>query len=160
MGGYGSVVPDTGLTHSEFASSESLDDIATYASGVGPSKDTILRVGDDRFIEEATHLVTRIQARGLQVHPYTFRCAGSRARLSTTGSGPAPSVRMDSRRQLSLWGAASTPSRSASCLSSLGAGVSAVISSCPCRRRAHSVRQKGPLHAQQRGRVPCLRLRC
>jgi len=41
-----------------------LDDIATYANGIGPAKGMILR---------DPSLVTRAQERGLKVHPYTVR---------------------------------------------------------------------------------------
>lgn len=50
-----------------------LDDIATYATGIGPSMG-LLRAGRD---EEGTHrlndLTGRARRRGLVVHPYTFR---------------------------------------------------------------------------------------
>lgn len=41
-----------------------LDDIATFANGIGPSKN---------LIERDPNIVTEAHKRGLQVHPYTFR---------------------------------------------------------------------------------------
>ncbi len=43
---------------------EGLDEIATYATGIGPDK---------RRIEKDPSLVKRAHARGLQLHPYTLR---------------------------------------------------------------------------------------
>lgn len=45
-------------------SDEQLDEIAQYAEGIGPSK---------RLIESDPDVVERAHARGLKVHPYTFR---------------------------------------------------------------------------------------
>lgn len=45
-------------------SDEQLDEIAQYAEGIGPSK---------RLIESDPGVVERAHARGLKVHPYTFR---------------------------------------------------------------------------------------
>ncbi|GMH40885.1 hypothetical protein BSKO_08789 [Bryopsis sp. KO-2023] len=74
MGGWeGYVTPDTNLTHEEFTTAESLDDIATYASGVGPWKSTIIPENEDGTAGERTDLVEKLHVRGLQVHPYTFR---------------------------------------------------------------------------------------
>lgn len=47
-----------------FTEDDGLDDIAAYASGIGPSKNLILR--DPTLVERA-------HARGLIVHPYTLR---------------------------------------------------------------------------------------
>ena len=50
---------------------EGLDDIATYANGIGPSKS---RIEDaDGMPVNKNALVKGAQARGLVVHPYTFR---------------------------------------------------------------------------------------
>ena len=62
-----------------------LDDVATWASGVGPEKGLLLQweaevdgaVGDaggryrGRYV--STGLLERLHSRGLQVHPFTFR---------------------------------------------------------------------------------------
>ena len=47
LGGWeGYVTPDTGLTHEQFTTDEGLDGIATYASGVGPWKNTIIPINE------------------------------------------------------------------------------------------------------------------
>lgn len=53
-----------GPTARRLLSKEGLDEIATYANGIGPSK---------VLIENNPDLVTWAQKRGLKVHPYTFR---------------------------------------------------------------------------------------
>lgn len=74
LGGWeGYVTPDTGVTHDEMTTDEGLDDIATYASGVGPWKDTILRTTEAGYIRPSTGLVQRIQERGMQVR-WSQRC--------------------------------------------------------------------------------------
>eukprot|EP00892_Ulva_mutabilis_P008511 jgi/Ulvmu1/6031/UM027_0006.1 len=74
LGGWeGYVTPDTGATHADMTTDAALHDIASYAAGVGPWKDTLLPTGDDGYIGPSTGLVQRIQANGMQVHPYTFR---------------------------------------------------------------------------------------
>lgn len=76
LGGWeGYVTPDTNQTHAEITTDEWLDDIASYASGVGPWKGTIIATTADGYsdVEGATDLVQRLHDRDLQVHPYTFR---------------------------------------------------------------------------------------
>lgn len=69
LGGFpGFVTPDTGATHPDMTTQESLDDIAMYASGVGPWKGAIVPVNSEsRLLEEPRPLVERLHARGLQV---------------------------------------------------------------------------------------------
>jgi len=50
-----------------------LDDTATYANGIGPSMQLILTGRAPGGAFEISGLVTEAQARGLSVHPYTFR---------------------------------------------------------------------------------------
>ena len=52
------------LLSSDNMTDEQLDEIATYAQGIGPEK---------KCIEDDPTLVQRAHARGLVVHPYTFR---------------------------------------------------------------------------------------
>lgn len=61
------VTPDTGLTHADMTTDAGLQDIAAYATGVGPWKDTILPTKDDGYIGPSTGLVQRIQALNMQV---------------------------------------------------------------------------------------------
>jgi glycerophosphoryl diester phosphodiesterase len=59
-------------TYAQLATPEGLADIATYADGVGPSKDYIVpRVGGASGTP--TSFVDDAHAAGLLVHPYTFR---------------------------------------------------------------------------------------
>jgi glycerophosphoryl diester phosphodiesterase len=60
-------------TYADLATSDGLREIATYADGIGPSKDMIIPVGDDGSLEEPTTLVDDAHAEDLLVHPYTFR---------------------------------------------------------------------------------------
>jgi glycerophosphoryl diester phosphodiesterase len=54
-----------------FATDAGLREVATYADGIGPWKPYIYRLVNG--VPTATDLVTRAHARGLLVHPYTFR---------------------------------------------------------------------------------------
>jgi len=60
-------------TYADLATPEGLREIATYADGIGPSKDMIIPVGDDGSLLEPTSLVDDAHAEDLLVHPYTFR---------------------------------------------------------------------------------------
>lgn len=53
-----------GAAARQFLSEEGLDNVATFANGIGPSK---------TLIESKPEIVTWAHARGLKVHPYTFR---------------------------------------------------------------------------------------
>jgi len=66
-----------------FATDEGLDDIATYAYGIGPWKRYIVSTVDDgsvsgpgeaaRVLAEPTDLIERAHSRGIKVHTWTFR---------------------------------------------------------------------------------------
>jgi glycerophosphoryl diester phosphodiesterase len=63
----------SGKTYGEMATAAGLRDIATYADGVGPSKDYIIpRDASGRSLPP-TSFVADAHAAGLLVHPYTFR---------------------------------------------------------------------------------------
>ena len=49
-----------------------LDEVATYADGIGPWKPYVIPTAGDRVLPPTT-LVARAHERGLLVHPYTFR---------------------------------------------------------------------------------------
>lgn len=60
-------------TFRDLLNRETLDEIATYAAAIGPSKNLILpRTGDDR-LGDPTDLVGTAHAAGLAVHAWTFR---------------------------------------------------------------------------------------
>lgn len=50
-----------------------LQEVATYASGIGPWKDSIVEVGPDKKLLPANTLVQDAHKAGLLVHAYTFR---------------------------------------------------------------------------------------
>jgi glycerophosphoryl diester phosphodiesterase len=52
---------------------EGLREIATYASGIGPAKTSIVPVNPDGSLQPPTSLVADAHEAGLLVHPYTFR---------------------------------------------------------------------------------------
>ncbi|KAK9804364.1 hypothetical protein WJX72_009370 [[Myrmecia] bisecta] len=65
---------DTQQAVAELMSDEGLREIATYAAAIGPSKTSILPVdAATKRIGRPTDLVARAHAKGLLVHPYTFR---------------------------------------------------------------------------------------
>ncbi|OMO72017.1 Glycerophosphoryl diester phosphodiesterase [Corchorus olitorius] len=63
---------DTNQTFSEITSDNYFKFIKKYVVGIGPWKETIVP-STNNYINEATDLVSRAHAHGLQVHPYTFR---------------------------------------------------------------------------------------
>lgn len=75
VGWAGSVTYDLNRTHAEMTTDASLDDLATFVSGVGPWKNTLLTssFSAGSWSYKSTGLLERLHARGLQVHPYTFR---------------------------------------------------------------------------------------
>jgi glycerophosphoryl diester phosphodiesterase len=60
-------------TYGELATPAGLRDVATYADGVGPSKDYIVPRNPDGSSAAPTSFVDDAHAAGLVVHPYTFR---------------------------------------------------------------------------------------
>jgi glycerophosphoryl diester phosphodiesterase len=60
-------------TYGELATPAGLADVATYADGVGPSKDYIVPRNQDGSSAAPTSFVADAHAAGLVVHPYTFR---------------------------------------------------------------------------------------
>ncbi|CAF1788857.1 unnamed protein product, partial [Brassica oleracea] len=63
---------DTNKTYAEITSDKYLDYIKPYVVGIGPWKDTIVPVDNNR-LTTPTDLVARAHSRNLQVHPYTYR---------------------------------------------------------------------------------------
>jgi len=85
----GYVAADTGKTHAQMVSDASLAEVASYAVGVGPWKESLVVWEAAKVVGAAagkaagksaaagayksTGLLERLHAHGLQVHPYTFR---------------------------------------------------------------------------------------
>jgi glycerophosphoryl diester phosphodiesterase len=60
-------------TYADLSTPEGLAEIATYADGIGPSKNQIVPRDADQNLLEPTSLVDDAHRAGLLVHPYTFR---------------------------------------------------------------------------------------
>jgi glycerophosphoryl diester phosphodiesterase len=60
-------------TYADLSTPEGLAEIATYADGIGPSKNQIVPRDADGNLLEPTSLVDDAHEAGLLVHPYTFR---------------------------------------------------------------------------------------
>ena len=63
----------SGKTYGEIATAAGLKEVATYADGVGPSKDYIIPRDAAGHSLAPTSFVADAHAAGLVVHPYTFR---------------------------------------------------------------------------------------
>lgn len=64
---------DSEVDYTHLQSAEGLDDIATFAAGIGPWLYQIYRGRDESGAPRFTDLVTMAHERGLVVHPYTLR---------------------------------------------------------------------------------------
>ncbi|KAL3153916.1 hypothetical protein ABBQ32_013480 [Trebouxia sp. C0010 RCD-2024] len=64
----------TNRTYGNLTTEAGLDELATYASGMGPDKQVyILNISDAGYYYNSTDLIARAHRRGIQLHPYTFR---------------------------------------------------------------------------------------
>ena len=61
------------LSYAEMITAEGLRTIATYADGIGPSKNLVQPLGADGSLGPATSLVPDAHAAGLFVHVWTLR---------------------------------------------------------------------------------------
>ena len=64
---------DLDRTYQDMATPEGLEEIATYADGIGPNKRLIVPAGPGGRLLPPTSLVEDAHRAGLQVHPWTFR---------------------------------------------------------------------------------------
>ncbi|MDP5063444.1 MAG: glycerophosphodiester phosphodiesterase [Haliea sp.] len=64
---------DSAVDYTFLQTAAGLDEVARYADGIGPWLQQIYLGRDAQGQAELTELVSLAQARGLQVHPYTFR---------------------------------------------------------------------------------------
>jgi glycerophosphoryl diester phosphodiesterase len=60
-------------TYADVVSPAGLQEVATYASGLGPSKDQVIPLDATGKLGRPTGLVADAHSAGLVVHPYTFR---------------------------------------------------------------------------------------
>ncbi|NIJ14934.1 glycerophosphoryl diester phosphodiesterase [Saccharomonospora amisosensis] len=60
-------------TYDDLVTPEGLAEIATYADGLGPTKDRIIPRDENGYLTEPTALVDDAHRLGLAVHPWTFR---------------------------------------------------------------------------------------
>jgi glycerophosphoryl diester phosphodiesterase len=70
---YDLVVQGDPRTYATLATAAGLQEIGTYADGVGPDKDQVIPRDADGALGTPTSLVADAHAVGLLVHPYTFR---------------------------------------------------------------------------------------
>jgi glycerophosphoryl diester phosphodiesterase len=70
---YDFVVSGDKRTYADIVSAKGLREVATYADGVGPSKDQIIPLDATGKLGTPTSLVADAHKAGLVVHPYTFR---------------------------------------------------------------------------------------
>jgi glycerophosphoryl diester phosphodiesterase len=64
---------DTNQPYDEITSGEYLDYMKRYVVGIGPWKDTVVPPTKGNLLATPSDLVAMAHARGLQVHPYTYR---------------------------------------------------------------------------------------
>jgi glycerophosphoryl diester phosphodiesterase len=60
-------------TYADIVSAAGLREVATYAQGLGPSKDQVIPLDATGKLGQPTALVANAHSAGLVVHPYTFR---------------------------------------------------------------------------------------
>ncbi|MGZ0148516.1 glycerophosphodiester phosphodiesterase [Kribbella sp. WER1] len=70
---YDFVVSGDKRTYADIVSAAGLREVATYADGVGPSKDQVIPLDATGKLGTPTALVANAHKAGLVVHPYTFR---------------------------------------------------------------------------------------
>ncbi|MET9268904.1 glycerophosphodiester phosphodiesterase [Kribbella sp. NPDC003557] len=70
---YDFVVSGDKRTYADIVSARGLREVATYADGVGPSKDQVIPLDATGKLGTPTALVADAHKAGLVVHPYTFR---------------------------------------------------------------------------------------
>ena len=70
---YDFVVAGDKRTYADIVSANGLKEVATYADGLGPSKDQVIPLDATGKLGQPTALISNAHAAGLVVHPYTFR---------------------------------------------------------------------------------------
>lgn len=70
---YDFVVSGDKRTYADIVSAAGLREVATYAQGLGPSKDQVIPLDATGRLGQPTALIANAHSAGLVVHPYTFR---------------------------------------------------------------------------------------
>jgi glycerophosphoryl diester phosphodiesterase len=70
---YDFVVSGDKRTYADIVSAAGLSEVATYAQGLGPSKDQVIPLDTTGKLGQPTSLIADAHRAGLVVHPYTFR---------------------------------------------------------------------------------------
>ena len=70
---YDFVVSGDKRTYADIVSAAGLREVATYAQGLGPSKDQVIPLDATGRLGRPTALIANAHSAGLVVHPYTFR---------------------------------------------------------------------------------------
>jgi glycerophosphoryl diester phosphodiesterase len=70
---YDFVVSGDKRTYADIVSAAGLSEVATYAQGLGPSKDQVIPLDATGKLGKPTSLIADAHRAGLVVHPYTFR---------------------------------------------------------------------------------------
>lgn len=95
----------SGNTYKDMASSAGLQEIAQYATAVGPEKNHFILAADDNGhlnTDHASSFIDNAHAAGLAVHPYTFR-PENEFLPRTLKDGKAPSERGDLAAELATF---------------------------------------------------------
>jgi glycerophosphoryl diester phosphodiesterase len=94
-------------TYDDLVTREGLDGISEYADGIGPAKTRIVPWDADDRLGEPTTLVADAHARGLLVHPFTFRPENQFLPADFRRGDPAspqyPAARGDQPAELALF---------------------------------------------------------
>jgi glycerophosphoryl diester phosphodiesterase len=93
------VVKQDPRSYSDLMTPRGLEEIATYAQAIGPSKTLLIPRTADGTLGEPTALVANAHAAGLLVHPWTFRAENHFLPKDMT-RGPAPSQSGDLESEL------------------------------------------------------------
>lgn len=72
-GPYDFVARGEKLTYQDMTTRRGLEEVARYATGIGPHKSQVIPLAPDGTLGEPTSLIDDAHAAGLKVHAYTFR---------------------------------------------------------------------------------------
>ncbi|MFV8530786.1 glycerophosphodiester phosphodiesterase, partial [Ralstonia pseudosolanacearum] len=70
---YDFTVANDARTYADLMTDQGLRDIAAYANGVGPDKNSVIALDANGALTDPSDLIRNAHSAGLVVHPYTFR---------------------------------------------------------------------------------------